>query len=110
MSLLKYFQPSSALPKPEGRLSTVVPSSSIAAANKEVKQVLDQTDKAELKRGAYEHFTPEEKARIGKRAAEHGVTASLRYFSKVYSGRSLKESTVRTWKMKYLQEIAARFP
>ena len=81
MSLLKYFQPSSTLPKPEGRLSTVVPSSSIAAANKEVKQVLDKTDKPESKRGAYEHFTPEEKAQIGKRAAEYGVTASLRYFS-----------------------------
>ena len=30
------------LPEPEGRLSTVMPSSSIAAANKEVKQVLDK--------------------------------------------------------------------
>jgi hypothetical protein len=110
MSLFKYFQPSSTLPKPEGRLSTVVPSSSIAAANKEVKQVLDKADKPEgnLKRGAYEYFTPEEKAQIGKRAAEYGVTASLRYFSKAFTGRSLKESTVRTWKMKYLQEIAAR--
>ena len=29
------------LPKPEGRLSTAMPPSSIAAANKEVKQVLD---------------------------------------------------------------------
>ena len=34
------------------------PSSSIAAANKEVKQVLDKTDKPEKnsKRGVYEHF------------------------------------------------------
>ena len=40
MSLWKYFQPSSTLPKPEGHLSTVMPSSSIAAANKEV---LDKT-------------------------------------------------------------------
>ena len=60
MSLLKYFQPSSMLPEPEGRLSTVMPSSSIAAANKEVKQVLDKTDKPKKnsKRGAYEHFIP----------------------------------------------------
>ena len=40
MSLLKFFKPSnSSLPKPEGRLATV-PSSSIAAANREVKKVL----------------------------------------------------------------------
>ena len=36
------------------------------------------------------------------------MTASLRYFSKAFTGRSLKESTVLTWKIKYLQEIAAR--
>ena len=57
MSVLKYFQLSFALPKPEG---PVMPSSSIAAANKEVKQVLDKTDKPKKnsKRGAYEHFIP----------------------------------------------------
>ena len=97
MSLLKYFQPSSTLPKPEGRLSTIMPSSSIAATNKEVKQILDKADKLEkMKRGTYEHFIPEENAQIGKRAAEYGVTASPRYFSKAFPGRSLKESTVRT--------------
>ena len=41
MSLLKYFQKNPTLPKPDGPLSSVVPSSTIAAANKEVKQVLD---------------------------------------------------------------------
>ena len=48
--------------KPEGCLSTVMPSSSIAAANKEVKQILDkaESDKPEKnsKRGVYEHLTP----------------------------------------------------
>ena len=53
-------------------------------------------------------FTPEEKAQIGKRAAEHGVTATVRHFSRVFTHRSLKESTVQTWKMKYLQEVATR--
>ena len=88
-----------------------MPSSSIAAANKEVKQILDKANKPEenlAKCGAYEHFTPEEKAQIGKRAAEYGVTASLRYYSRAFPGRSLKESTVKVWKMKYLQEIVAR--
>ena len=45
------------VPKPEGRLSTVVSSSSIAGANKEVAV---KTEKPESKHGAYKHFTPEE--------------------------------------------------
>ena len=44
MSLFKYFQTKSSLPKPDGPLSTVVPSSSIVAANKEVKQALDKPE------------------------------------------------------------------
>ena len=64
--------------------------------NKEVKQILDKADKPEkMKRGTYEHFTSEEKAQMGKRAAKYGVTASPRYFSKAFPGRSLKESTVK---------------
>ena len=94
-------------------LPAAVPSSSIAAANKDVTKVLEEElDKKDATpksaRGDYEHFIPEEKARIGKRAAEHGVTGAIRYFSKVFPGRSLKESTVRTWKKKYLQEISER--
>jgi len=45
MALLKYLQHTSALPKPQGPLSRVMPSSSIAAANKEVKRVLDEEGK-----------------------------------------------------------------
>ena len=110
MSLLKYFERSNlTLPKPCGPLLTVLPSSTITATNKEVKQVLKRSKTpGASKRGEYEHFTPEEKAQIGQRAAECGVTASIQHFSKVFPGRSLKESSVKTWKMKYLQEIAAR--
>ena len=71
MSLFKYFQTKSSLPKPDGPLSTVVPSSSIVAANKEVKQVLDKPegkDTLTSKCGTYDSFTPEEKARIGLRS------------------------------------------
>ena len=114
MAMLNYFQPAaSVLPKPDGPLSRVIPAYSIAAANKEVKRVLDLPTAAEekqttSKRGTYNHFTPEEKARIGKRAAEHSVTATIRYFSKVFPDCLLKESTVRTWKKKFLQETARK--
>lgn len=78
-----------------------------------MKQLLDQArDDHETtstsKRGTYQTFTADEKARIEKRDAENGVIATVRYFSKVFPGRSLKENSVRTWRTKYLQEIAAR--
>ena len=56
-------------------------------------------------RRAYEHFTPKEKAHIGKRASEHSVTATVHFFSKSLPGRPLKESSVQTWK-KYEVELA----
>ena len=37
---------------------------------------------------------------IGKRAAEYGVTASLRYFYKAFTGRM--------WKLKYNQLVTVR--
>ena len=114
MTLLRYFQQCTdpLLPKPDGPLSTVVSSSSITTANKQVKRVLDLSDRAggkdpTPKRGKYKHYTGTEKAQIGKRAVEHGVVATIRYFSKVFPDHLLKESSVRTWK-KYLQEIARR--
>ena len=118
MSLLKYFKRESILPHPNGPLSQSVPSSSIAAANKAVESILSPgsviedtkpgTQHPDRTRGSYEQFTAEEKARIGKRAAEHGVASTVRYFNKVFSDRIVKESSVRTWKKKYLQEIAKR--
>ena len=40
-----------------------------------------------------------------KGTAEHGVTAIIRFLSKVFSGHPLKESSTRTWK-KYKVELA----
>ena len=88
----------SMLPKPDGLLLQVIPPSSIIAAiNKEVKKVLDlptgpraEEIKTTSKRGMYDHFTLKEKARIEKKVAEHGVTATIRYFSKLFPGRLRK--------------------
>ena len=120
MSLFKYFKKSNPaeqhLPKPNGPLSTQMPSSSIVAANKEVKVMLqsesssgdssaDKNEKSS-KRGHYDFYSPEEKAHIARRAAEHGVTATIRWYSRKYPKRpALKESSVRTWKNKYTAEI-----
>ena len=56
------------LPDPHGPLARSVPSASIAAANSEVSTAIDSG-----KGGHYEKYTPQQKAMIGKTAAEHGV-------------------------------------
>ena len=114
MSLLKYFKRTddkahSVLPNPQGSLSAVVPSSRIETVNKLVQPIIDeQIDPgtcSSSSRGRYEVFSSDEKAKIGKRAAEYGVLASIRHFSKIYPDRVLKESTVRGWKNKYKNEL-----
>ena len=68
MALYRYFKASDTkLPDPRGPLSKEVPSTAIAAANGEVKHVV------ELQRG--------------KRAAEHGVVATVRYCEKRFPGK-----------------------
>ncbi len=101
MTLYKYFkrvESSSTLPGPEGPLSA---SSSILAADQEVKPLLERSkDDSPLaaaigkKHGQYKHYTTSEKTRVAKRAAECGVTNTVRYFAKEFSDRPLSEGTV----------------
>jgi len=98
MALLKYFkriEPSkeeriqSVLPKPDGPLARLMPSSAIEAANSAVREIftdgtIDEDsptpcDKVTLKtvRGTYQTFTDKEKAEFAKRAAENGITATI---------------------------------
>ena len=86
MVLLKYFARKTdvpVLPDPDGPLSSRVPSSAISSANKEVKCVLKDKEpdaSRSKKRGQYASYTEEEKAKIAKRAAEMGVTSTIRHF------------------------------
>ena len=108
MPLLKYFKrKETPLPNPNGSLVEDVPSTSIAMANREVKPLLENASSSGInKRGSYQNFTGEEKAKIVKRASEMGVTGSIRYFAKnEFVGRPLKESTVRTWMNQYRRQL-----
>ena len=107
MSLLRYFKPSSdtKLPDPRGPLSTTVPSS-IAAANAEVKRVIETKENSDgQKRGHYEKFSPELRFQIGKHAAENRVAATMWFYAKKFV---LKESSVRTWKNAYTREVHSK--
>lgn len=72
MALYRYFKQHSKdkLPDPQCPLSIEVPSTSIVSANEEVRRVVS---KEPAKKGPYAKFTAEQKAEIGKRAAEYGI-------------------------------------
>jgi len=111
MVLYQYFkkESNSMLPDEKGKLSKIVPSSYISAANKKVSQLTTRaSDLGKMTRGPYLKISAEKKADIGKYAAEHGIVAAVRHFSKdsQFSGsRTLKETTVHDWKVKYLCEL-----
>ena len=74
MALFKYFKREKNLPDPQGPLSEAVPSTSIEEANKEVKAEL--TEKCGKARAPYMVATSEQKAKVGKYAAENRLAPS----------------------------------
>ena len=127
--LLKYFKRiepkksekiDAVLPKTDGPLSTLMLTSVIQAANQAVRATLldsespvTETDGGNdcttKRRGNYQFFSPKEKAELGKRAAEYGITSTIRYFVKVdCQERPLSPSTLFAWKEHYLKELAKR--
>ena len=72
MALLKYLKlKKSPLPDSEGPLSAHVTTKCIEGANKEVSSILN--DDQSNKRSSYFKITPEQKAVIGRYAAESGI-------------------------------------
>ena len=103
-SLLKYFSPingkrssnDETLPSPTGTLSRLMPSTAISTANSSVKK--------EMKRSArspYLNLTPAQRYQVGRRAAEHGVTSTIRYYAQKFPDLALKEASVRRLKNIY---------
>ena len=107
MALFRYFERAKKedLPDPQGTLSKLIPSSSIAAANSKVQIVLESGTfpSGGKKRGPYVTYTPEQKALIGKRAAECGVVSTIRHYAQEFP--KLRESTVRDWRNAYSLEL-----
>ena len=115
MSIRKYFKPVKkdvSLPNPHGPLSSKVPPGAIEAANDRVSETVKPSgsgsgNTSNTARGPYTKLTPAQRLMIGKRASEHGTTATMKYFSKRYPGKlsSLKETTVRRLKNIYQAEL-----
>ena len=107
MALLKFLKLDAkrGLPHPSGPLSTIVPASSIATANEELKAIVT-TGESKKERGPYVKFSNEAKLAIARYAAENGVAASLRHFANRFP--DLKESSVRTWRNSYKTELSRK--
>ena len=89
-----------------------MPPTAIAVANVKVTEAINE---AEVKksgsrtRGTFSFRTSEQKYEVGKRAAEHGVTATIRYCGKKYPDLALKESSVCRFKNVYNECIKLNF-
>ena len=95
------------LPNPSGPLSKVIPSSSIGSCNAEVTKVLKQAKRFVIKK-CYTKLIPAQRYEIGKKGAEMGVTAAIRYYKKKFPDLSLTEPTVKRLKNLYLEELAKK--
>ena len=58
-----------------------------------------------MKRGCYNFFSPENKAKVAKYASEYGVTASLHHFKQTGECNYLQESTIYGWVKHYQSEF-----
>ena len=99
MSLLKFFKPINQLPTTK---NTGLSEHVVNEANKAVEKVLNDTEAPPAKkRRKYTTFNPEDRADIGRYAAENGNAATVRKYG-------VGESMVRLFKKKYLDELRAR--
>ena len=89
-----------------GPLSVTVPTSSIVAANEEVRKVYEQSATGE--RGPYVKLTASQRLEIAKKAAEMGTTSAIRYYKRKYPNLKLTEPTVRRLKNSYAFELKKR--
>ena len=101
-SILRYLKPVDGLPDPRGSITRVLPTSTVALANKEVQNVL-----APKKRGPYKKYSPAQRLEIGKYCCENGAASAARHFSRKL-GCVINESTIKSIRNAYLEEVKKR--
>ena len=114
MSILKYFARKDSsdtfrLPDVTVSASTTLSSKDIRSANESVKPLVKQLeDKKPARkvstREKYNGYSPEQRAQIGKYAAENGATRASRHFSTRWN-MDIPESSVRRMKSEYLSKV-----
>ena len=111
-SILDYFSKKRSkahLPDPRGPLSSKMLPFTIAAANTEVMRVMNghaalpSSSLLAKKRGVYNKYTPEFKAKVARYAIENGNCRAARNFSS--TDKVIDESSVRGWVTTYKREM-----
>ena len=110
MALLKYFQLNTtrkqSLPDPNGELSLKILPSGNSSANTYVGKLLNSMPPSgDTHRSPYAILSPVQKFKIGKKAAEIGTNAAMRYYAKNYPDLELKETSVRRFKNNYQAQL-----
>ena len=75
----------------------------VEAANNQVSSRL-QSATEKVSRGKYNSYTPQQRAKIGKYAAENGPTRAAKHFTATW-GIQINESTARRFKSEYLNKL-----
>ena len=106
MALYKCFsQDGPTLPRKITCESSALTQKDLEKANAKVKRSIEREATKPQKaspRGKYNDYTPQERAWIGKYAAENGPTKAAKHFSQVLN-RKVPETTARRLKAEYLQ-------
>ena len=93
------------MPTENSLLSQVISLMVIKEANHCVSEVV----KLQGKRNLYlKSVTPKKKAEIAKYAEENGILSSIQHFSKDFPDNTLQESTIRGWKVAYLNKLVRK--
>lgn len=108
MAMLKYLvkkKESFQVPDPSQCSSKLLSLKDIQSANEGVLKCLgNPTVPKVLSREKYNAYTPEQRAQIGKYAAENGPTRATRHFSALWSV-NVPESSARRLRAEYLQKV-----
>ena len=91
MALLNFFKLKDKLH--DSTEASVLSKTEVEAANKQVSNAL-QSAAEKVSRGKYNSYTPQQRAKIGKYAAENGPTKAAKHFTTIW-GIHVNESTAR---------------
>ncbi len=80
-TITQYFQRKDGLLDPGGDISTYLPPRAISLANSEILKS-NYAMREPKKRGSYNRYNPEDRAKIGKYACRNGVAATSRMFTR----------------------------
>ena len=74
------------------------------AANKQIVKAMDEKSKWKRRRGEYNHYSGQLRAKVAKYACEFGNKAAVQKYS-AELGFTLSEGTVRNFKRTYLERL-----